>query len=325
MGAFLDKWLMIIRSCSVDNTYKMAWARAITEIALEQGNEDQKTGTVEIKLTQIAEKVISYYWDQTIFFDLIQGSNPLKPPRIVTLIRQLIDQYQERQGTRQPVKFLRSNVQSILPREYAKLVSDVAKALKLDVSYRFLNLNGKDVEGVYHYAKGDDSLFMSVDNLRVLRENHTLVFEAINYRWAQILENFNHSPRICKKVKIIDEQTVTRKPLKTFTKYLDIENPQHVCFICDQVIEGTPALDHVIPWSYLYSDDLWNLVYAHASCNSTKSNAIPTEDTIHKLEVRNVRLLRLLQSQGINDKQVAELELAVERDLVKKFWIASQG
>lgn len=322
---FLAKWLTIIRSCSVDNTYKMSWAKAITEISLTLDYNNLETDTVEITLYQIAERVISYYWDQTIFFNLVQGSNPVKLPRVVTLVRQFIDLYQEQKGAYQPVKYLRSNVQSVLSKEYERLVVDVVKALKQDVSYRFLSLNGKDVEGVYEYTKGNDSLFIRRDNMLQLRENHMLVFEAINYRWAQILENFNHSPRICKKVKIIDEQSVKRKPLKSFMKYLEFENPDHTCFICNQVIDGTPALDHVIPWSYLYSDDLWNLVYTHSSCNSSKSNVIPSESTIDKLEQRNVRLLELLQSQGIKDKEVAEVELAIEKDFVKKFWIACQG
>lgn len=29
---FLGKWLNIIRNCGVDNTYKMAWGKAITEL-----------------------------------------------------------------------------------------------------------------------------------------------------------------------------------------------------------------------------------------------------------------------------------------------------
>ncbi|WP_082063253.1 HNH endonuclease domain-containing protein [Paenibacillus sp. IHBB 10380] len=48
-----------------------------------------------------------------------------------------------------------------------------------------------------------------------------------------------------------------------------------------------PAIDHVIPWLYLYSDYLWNLVYSHQTCNSSKSNVIPSETTIQRLEEKN--------------------------------------
>lgn len=58
--------------------------------------------------------------------------------------------------------------------------------------------------------------YIADDNMRELKENSLIVFDAINYRWSQMLENFNHSPRICKKVKIIDEDKVRRKPLTKF-------------------------------------------------------------------------------------------------------------
>ncbi|QSO52348.1 HNH endonuclease [Alicyclobacillus curvatus] len=325
--AFFDEWLLLVRNCNVSNTYKMAWAKAITQIALEMDYSHLRSSNeVEITLKQIAQKVISYYWDQTIFFNLVQGSNPLKPPRILTLTKRLIEHYQLHAHSYQPVKFLRANVQELCGDAYVDTVHDVTQALKADVSYRFTKLAGHDVQGIFQYEKGADSLLMPVSNLAALRDNYVTVFEAINYRWAQILEDYNQSPRICKKVKIIDEQTVRRKPLKQFAQYLDVENKTHVCFLCgSEIVDETPAIDHVIPWSFLYSDDLWNLVYAHQSCNSAKSNVVPSEDVIREQEQRNVRLLQALKNNRVSDKNVSELQLAIERDLVKKFWIASQG
>ena len=52
-------------------------------------------------------------------------------------------------------------------------------------------------------------------------------------------------------------------------------------------IDNELSIDHVIPWSYLFSDDIWNLVYMKKSENSSKSNKIPSEKTILNLEKRN--------------------------------------
>jgi len=79
------------------------------------------------------------------------------------------------------------------------------------------------------------------------------------------------------------------------------------------------SIDHVIPWSYLYSDDIWNLVYTHISCNSSKNNIIPSEKEIERLKERNIRLLKALTNKS--DKIVEELKLAIEKDYVNKFWI----
>ncbi|MGG4498409.1 HNH endonuclease [Brevibacillus reuszeri] len=323
---FQNNWFNIIRNCSFDNTYKMAWSKAITELALEFDFENNENEIVPITLEAIAQKVVRYYWDQTIFFDLRQGSNPTKPPEIVSKTKKLIEVYQAATGNKKPIKFIKADVEDICSNDYLRTIKSIVSTLKQDVSYRFLNLAGKQIQGIYEYQLKDNVLYMPKENLFKLKENYAMMVEAINYRWSQILENFNHSPRICKKVRVIDEENIRRKPLKGFSKYLTHENPGQVCFICEKVISGeTPALDHVLPWSYLYSDDLWNLVYAHQSCNSTKSNVIPNEEMIHRLEQRNVKLLQILEKQNIQDKHVSELRLATEIDLVKKFWIACQG
>ena len=128
------------------------------------------------------------------------------------------------------------------------------------------------------------------------------------------------------KVKIIDEHDVKRSSLSKFKEYLDIENPQRICFICGKHIDNPElSIDHVIPWSYLYSDDLWNLVYVHKSCNSSKSNIIPLKEDIQKLKDRNKRLLQKLEEKDVNSKIVNELDLSIQKDYVNKFWIGCKS
>lgn len=328
-NAFLDSWLKILRNCNYDNTYKMAWAKAITEISLESdyaGCNDNEE--IEITLKQIAQKVIKYYWNQTIYFYLIQGSNPLKPPKILSITKGLIEVYQEAIHLFQPIRFERAqnDIESnlSLKEQYDAAIKDIIKVLKSDVSYRFLNLEGIKIEGIYNYKQNDNSLYISVENLKILKQNVQMLFETINYRWALILETFNSTPRICKKVKIIDDNQIRRKPLMRFMKYLDMDNPDHICFVCGKRIEADLSIDHVIPWSYLYSDDLWNLVYAHKGCNSTKSNIVPDEEIIKRLQQRNKSLLELIEVWK-QDKVTKELRVAVEKDYVQKFWITCQG
>ena len=89
--------------------------------------------------------------------------------------------------------------------------------------------------------------------------------------------------------------------------------------------EEEVSIDHVIPWSYLYSDDVWNLVYVHKSCNSSKSNVFPTKDEIEKLKARNNRLFKQIIKEGKNGKVIDELSLAIEKDYVNKFWIGCKS
>ena len=322
---FYNLFKRIIRECNYTNTYKMAWAKALVEISLE---EEYNTDTIKIELKTIANKFIKYYWNQTIFFDLIQGSNLKETPLILQYIKKLISDYYSFIETKKPDRFERieENIKASIDKEYNECLTKTIQTLKADVSWRFTYMNGKNYDEIYKYNRGDDKLEILASNLNILRDNHEDLFDLINYKWGLILETFNNSPRINKKVKIIDEQEVKRNSLSKFKEYLDIENPQRKCFICGKHIdEQQLSIDHVIPWSYLYSDDLWNLVYVHKSCNSSKNNIIPLEEDIKKLKNRNKKLIQQLKEKGIHGKILNELDLAIQKDYVYKFWIGCKS
>lgn len=315
----------IIRECNYDNTYKMAWAKALVELS---GEVEITEKSVTITLLQIAEKYLKYYWNQTIFFDLIQGSNPNKPPVIVSCVKKLINSYYSKTENKKPIRFerLTSLLESLsMNVVYNKTIDDIVDAIKQDVSWRFLNVQGTDIK-VYDYNKGDPQLRVDASLMCCLHENEQDLYDLINYRWGMILETFNNSPRISKKVKIIDENEITRSSLSRYKRYLDLENREHRCFICGETIpENEVSIDHVIPWGYMYSDDIWNLVYVHKRCNSQKGIIIPERSEIVRLKERNDRLLRYMQELKIIDKRYEELTMAKEHDYVEKFWVGCKS
>lgn len=46
-------------------------------------------------------------------------------------------------------------------------------------------------------------------------------------------------------------------------------------------------VDHFIPWSYLFEDELWNLVLACRKCNLQKHSSLPPEKYVRLLTSRN--------------------------------------
>lgn len=316
----------IIRESNYDNTYKMAWAKSLVEISTEI---DLKEDNIEIELSTIAKKFIKYYWNQTIFFDLRQGSNPLKNPTIISVVKELIDNYFKLNDNSMPVLYEKAETKfdSIgLIDYYNKTISKVVTVLKQDVSWRFIILNGVPHREIYKYEKGDNSLIICSKILTLLKEDEQDLYDLINYRWGLILETFNSIPKINKKVKIMDEREIKRNSLNKYKYYLDLENPTHQCFVCNKIIKDEElSIDHIIPWSYIYSDDIWNLVYVCKHCNSQKSNIIPKQQEISKLKNRNIQLLQILNKEKINNIIVNELENAIEHDYVDKFWIGSKN
>lgn len=316
MNDYIKQWLEIIENMNNDNTYKLAWGRAIIELCQETNQLDKQ---ITFTFQQIAKKMIKYYWNQTYFFHLYQSPNQKKIPVLVQNVNQLISLYETIQQTHLPIWF--DKAETILNHEdtYQILIERSAKTLKQDVSWRFKRANQKEYN-LYYLNK--DCLFISLTKQQVLllKEYGFVLSQLINFKWTQLLEKFNHSPRIASKVKSISDNTIKRNNL---TKYknilLESNNYQPIDFYTGKVLEDNDiSVDHVIPWSFMYSDDIWNLVLTSKSNNSSKSNSIPSQDIIDNLKERNARIVNLIT----DNKSKEELLSAIENDYVDKFYLA---
>jgi len=83
----------------------------------------------------------------------------------------------------------------------------------------------------------------------------------------------------------------TKLDRRKLTKYLAVllEVGTSCCFYCEKAVSSADAhIDHVIPWSFLFEDPLWDLVAACAQCNSGKSDWLPERRFIDRLVLRNL-------------------------------------
>lgn len=310
MHKYIEELTDLISNCSMDNTYKMAWCRALVEHSCNFTDN-------KIHFDKLSELIFKYYWDQTIFFNLEQGSNLNKKPTIIQIVKKEIDRYKKTYGVK-PINFIRIKDKINID------VKRISKTLTYDVSWRFLNLGDKTYD-IYSYKKGDKHLI--IHQPKLIKDHSKILFQLINYKWSQKLEDLNNAPRISQKVRGVDrDQEPKRKSLKKFQQFLDIENPNRICFITEKAIpEKELSIDHIIPWSYMYSDDLWNLVYVNKSVNSSMNNRFKKDDIKDKLIKRNKKLLQLLDAKRKTGKEVEELRLANNKDYVELFWIGHQG
>lgn len=209
---FLKAFKSVVRECNYDNTYKMALARALVEESiLNKTNEEE----VIIPMTSLARYFLKFYWDQTIFFDLIQGSNPNKPPVVLQAVKDLINKYFEFTKDNKPIIYVRAEeiLENNLQKDLGKAIGKIAVELPKNVVPRFLKL-GKNEYNFYDYTKTYITIKKSY--LNILKDNSDDLFVLVNYRLGLMLENFNSSPRINKKVKILDDQKIDRKSLNRF-------------------------------------------------------------------------------------------------------------
>ena len=310
MDQYIKNLTQVIQNGEMENTYKMVWIRSIVETCVLDPNIQK------IHFDELSKKIFGYYWNQTIFFNLEQRPNPNKRPGIYQIVVEEIKDYRNINGNK-PIWF--SKIEDTVSIPLSKISSIMSK----DVCWRFSKV-GNDEFQLYELDKKGRTITPYRTDL--IKEYSDILFDVINYRWTQKLEEFNHSPRISQKVRGTDREKIRRKSLTKFRKYLDLENPDHICFYTGiKLSDENLSIDHVLPWSYLFSDNLWNLVYVDKSHNSSKSNHIPNEEIINKLEQRNINLLKLTQSRKVTDKQTNELNLSVNNNLVRKYWVGCKG
>lgn len=332
---YLNNFRKAITQGKGENTYKMAWAKSIVELSLQV--PDSTKGEINLPLEEISKCFIKYYFDHEIFFSLKQNQNPNKNPDFIQMAENLIKAYFKEVNSKAPVFFTKAENEIFshpIREMYLKMVKRGITILKKDLSLRFLSIGSEKLD-LYKYTKGEDKIIFKAEDLLSIKEESEVISDVIHFRWAQLLEGWNYSPKIALKVKVItpegQEDMKKRKNLSWSHALLELYNPGKKCFLCPRKLDSTQTkidVHHVLPFSFMYSDDLWNLVFTHKECNIAKSNAIPTKKEIDALKARNKELLKILQKRrdkGTQDlkkekKVLTEIELATEHGYLDKFY-----
>ncbi|MFH2117291.1 MAG: HNH endonuclease domain-containing protein [Bacillota bacterium] len=318
MDSYLQSWLDVIGKMANDNTYKLAWGRGIIE-CIQTKAYTSTDEYIEISFFAIAEKMLKYYWNQEFFFKLKQGPNSTKTPIIHQITEDVIQQYTHITQSTIPVWYDRAK--DIIFKDqtyYQKTLKKLVSAVSQDVCWRFLYYEGQ-THDIYELNRKEKWLRISNTNQKTIDDYGIVLTQLLNYKWAQLLEQFNRSPKIVSKVRGSQENNIKRKNLSKFKEILlkQFEEGRPIDFYTGLILnENDISLDHVIPWSFLYSDDIWNLVITNKAYNSSKSNSIPSKQTITRLIDRNRKLL----NQNIDKKTHDDLFEAIHNAYVEKYF-----
>lgn len=316
---YLNTWLTVIEQMNNDNTYKLAWGRAIIECVVfdKYSLADKK---VVIEFDEISKCMIKYYWNQLFFFNLKQSPYKDKIPLICKYTNILIEEYKKLSKCNFPVWFdegieiINKNNSNL----FNNIIKKVSNTLHQNVCWRFKNIP-TGVADLYEYSKELGSrIFIKYDDMLCLKEYAVIISKLLNYKWAQLLENFNFAPKIVSKINGISNAKLKRNNLSKYKEELlkQFKEGKIIDFYTGKELSYDDiSIDHVIPWSYMYSDDIWNLVITSKSYNSSKSNSIPTHETIKKLKERNKELLAVL-----NGKYKDDIILAINNGYIDKFY-----
>ena len=318
MEPYIQDWLDILANMANTNTYKLAFGLGILE-CVSIKKEKRGMFDTEITLLDIGDCMIRYYWNQCFFFHLKQQPGD-KVPVIYQQVEALIRRYKELSGSEIPVwcdKGL-GFIEKMDPVFLDKARIKVARTIPENVGWRFKNtVNG--VKEIYAFnPKTDTSIYIHNPNADALRDYSGVLSKLFSYKWSELLEKWNESPRLLGKVFDASKEEIERHSLTKFIKPLSLQfggGPIMDFYSKRPIPRSELSLDHVIPWSYIYSDDIWNLVFTSKSNKKKKSNSTPSQIDINRLKDRNKLLLPKLE--GIYK---AEMQESLTSSLVDRYY-----
>ena len=278
---YLQRFGIFFRSPEFSSSYKPVFLKSIMDLADYDEHNPTKllghqwikgtTDKLQVELEFPAIRFTKYYWDMHYRFRLKQSQNPsdvnihkffkdtdenlLRPPTLEDLVN---EKHRE----------LRRNVirSSIKPQVLGKL--------------------NKDLE-LYEIVKGKNHIIFEHGIVEFFKKFKGILNPAIDYILTKYLESINFSPRIAEKVRGKPKRDyLTAREKEVLRKLHD------ACFYCGKVVTRY-HFDHVIPFDYLFSTELFNSVLACERCNSQKLNKLPTKVIFAKVLERNKKLAML--------------------------------
>lgn len=290
----------LMRHARKSASYKPALLKALVRCCRQ--SED-----LRIPLDAIGREFTKLYWNQTVVYHLRQATSLSKESTAVKQIRQIAEEYKTHDLSHLP------------PAGRAKIDRRMSRLLTINVLTAFHSSRPPDMPLLYRWEPGLDEVVITQKARSFLTDQASALELVANFFWAEFLENCNRlAPRIVQKVS---RDGASRKSLQKYLKIL-LADPQPRCFYCESPLGDrvAPTVDHVIPWSFLLEDDLWDLVPACAKCNAGKSDWLPSETFIQKLLLRNRALSRAGISLAIGELEIERLYQAAISVEWPRFW-----
>ena len=277
----VNQVVALARDASMSSSYKPALLKALVRI-VRRGSEQR------ITLHTIGAEFVSMFWVQTVVFRLRQAATLNLEPEVVTRIRCMSDEKRARR------------LADLTTESRERLNLEMAKVIQINVLDAFHRSKPLSMERLYDWSRPEQFITMT-DSARFFVQKNGSTLEAIaNLWWARYLERVNRlAPLVIQKV---EREGATRGSLKRYLQILtQIDGPS--CFYCGRSFGAKLAavhVDHVIPWSFLLEDPLWDLVLSCAGCNLSKSDTLPDPRFLEQLVKINLKRSRAHLPQNLS-------------------------
>lgn len=268
-------------------SYKLYWLEAIVKLS---------TSNSVLSFEDVINEMIYNAWYTVSSYHLHLGPYIDKKPN--SKLEEAVIEIENRMGTQvndSPEK-IKKDISASSPK-----LTDIKNQLARNVPYRllspFLGLSGNDAlwnsqSRIIDYIDHAENALYSIENGTGL--NKKII---INPAWLNFI-NSNSSIILgwieCEKIKYVQarnpgvpcissklEPPLQKRNLESVRKlwsYVSNNVSLRDIYTSESLDITEADIDHFIPWSYVCSDELWNLMPVKNSINRSKSNSLPDWD-----------------------------------------------
>lgn len=267
---FLTKVERLLSEGRFTSTYKFALLIALTNIAVERGNDSGDE--LKIEVDEIARQYLSLYWNMARPYPRIdtilkQSTNEAKPSKMITLLK---DEAVHAQSSYRRLRAYRAQRDG--------LVSETRRTLAKDVLYRLQTI-GKSVES------GPDRFLYDHPNTAAecaklefitlepgvpacLRRLRGVIVAMVQARWALWVREHNEKLAADRELEEFLFGSARSNVAAYAERFYELQSGR--CFYSGDKLEKPSAgeVDHFIPWSRYPFDSPFNLVLASRKVNN---------------------------------------------------------
>jgi hypothetical protein len=274
-------FLSILTQGSKNSTYKFALARAILDYCRQR---PAGSNPYEIPYTYLSSKFLRYYWHQECKFRMKQNFTT----RTLGVIQSIRDVF----GNDTPGDFGlldKDDVKNAEEKILKSVFGDVRTKTSIVVpAFQKIKegTKAKTTFIFYEHSDAEKKIYLKPEAFEFFRKYNRLLLMAVLIEWAKFLEKINGSlPMLVSKIEDYDKKRTSLSHIRK--RYLKYNN--HCFYCCNKLEKNLIHVDHLIPWSYLFSDSEWNLVLACQECNCKKHSSLPQKDCMNMLIDRNYK------------------------------------
>ena len=269
--------------CAKQSTYKFGLIKSILDNLLSAVKSDRG---MELSYRDIFSKFAENYWNLITKYHLRQMKSNARYS--ATEIEKIFSAAVQRSQIIGEIDFCK-----LAANDREAVIAAVTKECKQCV----VGALYADFEGyLYGFSKKGDGIWLNPVAYEFMLKYKPEIEQLNYYAWAKFLEKVNTDDVLVRVLGKLELSTPRRNNLAIYRKILQNEFESNNCFYCGRKLDK-PHVDHVIPWSFVKEDHLWNFVLACPTCNTKKKNKLPSQSGLSRVIVRNEQLIQLATPQ----------------------------